>query len=109
MTNDEKIVELLNSPEFMENLDSLKSMKDLCQAFAENGVEISESDAQLLSNSLVKINSSSELDIEDLDNVSGGAGFGIKKTISVCISAFKTGWKYGGKFCDWVYKTFGVC
>ncbi len=109
MTKEEKIVELLNDPEFMNNLDSLKSMNDLSKAFAENGVELSESDVQQLSNSLVKMNTSSELDAESLDEVSGGAGFGLQETISICVGALKLGWKYGGKFCDWVYKTFGVC
>lgn len=102
MNKNEKIAELLNDESFMNGLDNIHSMEELCEAFAANGVEITVTEAEELAKNLVVISKNGELDIEQLENVAGGG------IIQDMWSWAKKGWSYGGKFCDWMYKTFGI-
>lgn len=102
MVESTKIIELLNDEKFINNLESIKTMEEFRNAFAENGVEITVEEAEGLAKNLVAISKNGELNVEQLDDVAGG-GF-----VQDLWKWGTKGWSYGKKFCDCMYKTFGI-
>lgn len=106
MSREEKIAELLNSENFISKLDSIHSYEELAEEFGNNGVDISADEVEALSKDLVVLSKTGELDLEQLDSVSGGVTVG--QTAKLCWTGWKAGWSAGKKFSDWMYNTFGV-
>lgn len=102
MIESKKITELLNDEGFINNLENIKSMEDFSAAFAQYGVEITVEEAENLAKNLVAIAKDGELNVEQLDDVAGG-GF-----VQDLWKWGTKGWNYGKKFCDYMYKTFGI-
>lgn len=98
----EKVSELLENKEFVDELSMTNSVEEIQAAFAGKEIELSEAEVNEMLVAISTLSGSGELGENELENVSGGGAIG------KLWSAIKTGWNLGGKFCDWMYKTFGI-
>lgn len=108
MDENEKIIQLLNDEGFINGLQNIDTMEGLREAFAENGIILTQEEVEELAKTLVCIAKDKEFEAEELDTVVGG---GIISTINKIKKLYKwgkKGWEYGEKFCDWMYETFGI-
>lgn len=102
----EKAAELLKDDDFMSKLDTLDGVDELCNAFRENGADLTPEETKMLVGELLSTVGTKELSADQLENVSGGVN--VLSGIQTCVKGLTTGWKWGQQFCDWMYKTFGV-
>ena len=67
----EKIENLMQDTELMQKLENVKSAEEIIALLGEQGLEVSEENAQA---ALAALNSNGELSEEDLEKVAGGVG-----------------------------------
>lgn len=100
MNEQEKILTLINDKDFIKNLISLDSDEDVVKLFASHDVSLSTQDVHSILEGVVKkLESSEELDENDLENVAGGVSAGdaipalIDGIVNVVESLMDVDWK----------------
>ena len=100
MNEQEKILTLINDKDFIKNLISLDSDEDVVKLFASHDVSLSTQDVHSILEGVVKkLESSEELDENDLENVAGGVSAGdaipalIDGIVNVVESFMDVDWK----------------
>ena len=101
----ETVVKLLEDDMFSQKISEIDTIEGIQDVFAEEGINLSAEEINEMVVAIKALSKESELSESDLENISGGK---ISIKLGSIISAFKMGWDAGGKFCDWMYKTFGI-
>ena len=68
----EEASKLLENPEFLEKLNAVEDDEQCKKLFADYGVELSSEDIDSMVKESANVSKNGELDVSDLDNVSGG-------------------------------------
>lgn len=100
MNEQEKILTLINDKDFIKNLISLDSEEEVVKLFASHDVSLTTQDVhKILEGVEKKLESSEELDENDLENVAGGVSAGdaipalIDGIVNVVESLMDVDWK----------------